>query len=178
MRLHLSVKENKGFTLAELLVTLFVLIILFTALILTFAGATNKRNMEFDARAIEGVMRDAQQRAIIQEDQAFWGIRFWNVGDPYFVLFKSNAPIFGWLYPAGSLLPEVTFVTRFPLRSNVYFIDPGIDEVKDIVFSKITGIPDPEGIPGAFENRIELSNSIGGPLGEIIAVTNNGTIRN
>jgi len=170
--------RKKGFSLIELLISVFVVAILFSATTLIFSRTNAKRNMQFDARTIEAIFRDVQQRSITQEGGAIWGIRFYSNMNSYYELFKSDNPISGALYSVETAPPAVTVVSKFQLRSKVFFVDPAPDYIKDIVFSNITGIPTPLSVPGVFENQILLSNTYGGQADELVAVTDNGTVRN
>lgn len=122
-------KLRQGFTLFEVLIVIAVMIIVASIGMLNLGGYRNIQDLESDAKLIVSFMRDAQQRAIAQEEDSQWGVNFDNksleIG--YFEVYKGTAYSAGVVYIHKSLHQEIEFTT--PTRGSA----------AEISFKKITG---------------------------------------
>ena len=127
MRIRGYPKKGNGFTLVE--------IVLVSALMVVLAGfgsiALNSflkfQELESATREVILRVRDAQQRAITQEEGSAWGIRFVNnVGSQDLYMLFQGASY------------TVPFTTTF-LHSRIEWETPPEGEVLDVAFAKISG---------------------------------------
>lgn len=115
----------KGFTLIELLITVAILAAVAVIGGINLFGYYSRQNLELTINEITALIRDAQNRSLTQQDGNEWGIRFENATQDAVKIFYATS----------------TLVSTYVLRSGVQFTDPTEDNFKDIVFSKITGLP-------------------------------------
>lgn len=94
---------------------------------LSLVNYRKNQDLGLTSGKIVSFLRDAQAKAVAQEDAQQWGVRFDNTGEGSIQLF--NGPSFD--------IAESTF--RIPRA--VQFTDPSSGNTKDVVFSKITGEP-------------------------------------
>lgn len=120
---------QKGLTLIELLIVIGILVLIGTVGIVSLSGYRSRQDLDLSARRIVNALRDAQQRAITQEAESQWGIRFQGVdsGKDLFHLFSG---------------PSFTAATStYDLPPTIEFADLGGNKTLDVVFSKLTGLP-------------------------------------
>ena len=121
---------SAGFTLAELLLVMGIIGILSTTIILNGLGYRNRQLLDGAAQQMAASIRDAQNRAITQQDGLAWGIYFNNVSttDSYTV------------FSGGSYATSANrFVTSFD--SPLTFTVPAPGTTTSIVFAQISGLP-------------------------------------
>lgn len=121
----------RGITLIELLIVLGIIAIIMSVGAVNFFGFKQKNDLDLAANQIVSVLRNAQERSRSQEDGSDWGVRFGNPisGGDFFSLFKGN------------VFSDAGVVSRINISPTVIFIDPAENSSKDVVFGKITGLP-------------------------------------
>jgi len=124
---------KQGFTLVELLITLGLIAILGTFTFISFSGYRQRQLLDETARAIVVALRDAQQRAINQQDGSDWGVHFENSvsGRDFYAVFKGST--------------YVSPVTISYLSPALEFLEPA-NGSKDVVFDKLSGVTSPTSI--------------------------------
>lgn len=116
-----------GFTLAEILIVIAVMVILASAASLSLINLKRERDLVLDVGLVAAALRDAQARSIVQEEESQWGVHFVNnpSGQDTYEIFK------------GSAYNNVSYFKK-PLHASVGFQNPGS---WDVVFNKLTGFP-------------------------------------
>ncbi len=122
--------NNNGFTLIELLLVVGITAIITSIAVFNYASVYRERILNNTQDEISSFISLAQQKAISQENASNWGIRINNV--------DSNSPNIEMFY--NSYSPS-TIVDRYNLASGLYFQIPPSGSYQDVIFSKITGIP-------------------------------------
>lgn len=121
---------QKGFTLIEIMMVLGIVIIAAMVVLTSLGQFARQRNLETSTRSLVALLRDAQNRAIGQEDGRYWGVRVENldVNDRYF------------LFNATSAIPITvnTSTTSF-LKGSAEFLEPSLNTNTTIIFDKISG---------------------------------------
>lgn len=122
----------KGLTLIELLIAVGIMTILALVTVPNLINYRRAQDLDFDAKGIVSALRDAQQRAITQENISAapeqWGVHFEDSasGQDFYEVFR------GTTYLAG------TAISKKPLKSSIEFDAP----VPPNVFLKnLTGLP-------------------------------------
>jgi len=123
--------NSKGLSLVELLIAMSIIVIIGLLIVPNLLNYRRAQDLDFDAKAIVAALRDAQQRAITQEDLApgeQWGVRFDNTisGQHFYAVFK------GTVYPG-------TTVLRKPLKSSIEFYSIPIPP--HVFLENLTGLP-------------------------------------
>jgi len=121
---------QNGFTLIELLLVLAITVIIVSVVMVNFTSIYGERILDNTQNEISSFISLAQQKAISQENAANWGIRINNI-DP-------NSPNIEMFY--NSYSPS-TVVDKYNLANELYFQTPPSGSYQDVIFSKITGIP-------------------------------------
>lgn len=118
--------SRKGFTLIEILLVMGITIIMATMGSIALNSFLKFRELESAMREVVLRVRDAQQRAITQEEGSAWGIRFINsaAGQDSYILFKGT--------------PSVPITTTI-MNARLEWEEPTINNTIDITFSKILG---------------------------------------
>ncbi len=120
----------KGFSYIELMVVIALIIIIAAGSSVTLFRFTKMREPESALRSIVAVLRDAEQRSIVQQEGMYWGVRFTNTDDrDSYVLFKSSSQ--------NGSAPIIT--TTVSMRKNLQFSAPAPTSSLVIVFDKMTG---------------------------------------
>lgn len=122
---------RKGLTLIEVLITVAVIAIIAPLAISSLFNYRRLQDLDSDVRSAVAFLRDAQQRAITQEQEMPWGVHFENpsTGSDFYQLFQGDSFVAG------------TALTKAVLRSPVDFQAPGSGAFLDVVFSQLTGTP-------------------------------------
>lgn len=113
-----------GFTLIEVLIASAFLTLAITSALFIFKNQS-LGNLESDAQIIAARLKEAQARAIAGANGSPWGIRFDNVGAPFYALFQ------GPVYAAPS--------STYYLSATVEFQVPATATSVDLVFDKLLG---------------------------------------
>lgn len=128
----------KGFTLVELLITVAVLAAVAAVAGINLFGYYSRQNLELTTEEFIALIRDAQNRSLTQQDGNAdgqgdqWGIHFENA---------ATTQDFGRLFFGSSYASSTAAATNI-LRTGIQFTDPGPGTSKDVIFSKVTGLPD------------------------------------
>src|SRR3989338_4569773 len=119
----------KGFTLIEVLLVIGVMALVVGIGFMSLSGARQTAVLDGTARHMVAVLRNAQARAIAEQAKANWGVRFAGVaaGDDYYALWSGEE--------------FVTATSTVYLSPILEFSDPVAGAVKDVRFTKLTGIP-------------------------------------
>ena len=120
--------SNKGLTLIEILISIAIISLLGTTVLLSFSGYRQRQVLESSARSLAATLRDANKKAINQDQGKEWGVHFERAlsGRDFYAIF--NGPVY------------LTPVQIVYLPSNLRFIDPASGS-KEIIFEKLTGLP-------------------------------------
>ncbi len=124
-------KKNNGFTLMELLVTMGIAVVLGSVAMSNYFSYQSTVSIDGAANELLGNLRDAQQRAISQDQQSAWGVYINAVSDDndYYELFYGNSRSTG------------TVVSKTVLPVDLEFLVPAQGSVSEINFAKSTGLP-------------------------------------
>lgn len=80
---------RKGYTLAELLIVISIVMVLALVSLASFVNRRNRSQLTTTTSAIAGLLREAQSRAVSQDSSASWGVHFENGDTPFFALFSE-----------------------------------------------------------------------------------------
>ena len=120
--------SNQGLTLIEILISIAIISLLGTTVLLSFSGYRQRQVLESSVRSLAATLRDANKKAINQDQGKEWGVHFERAlsGRDFYAIF--NGPVY--------LTPVQIVYLPFALR----FIDPASGS-KEIIFEKLTGLP-------------------------------------
>jgi len=124
-----SRRRRAGFTLIETLIVATLGIILAGAIFIGLTSQNANQDLDLAATSLVSSLRNAQERSRGQEASTSWGIYLDNPAGArdYYALFS------------GSSFISATSTVYLPLT--VEFSDPASGANKEIVFSKLTGLP-------------------------------------
>lgn len=124
-------KNQEGFTLYELLITVAVLAIIVTAAGINLIGYKSRHSFELDSENIVNAIRNAQDRAILGDQGSAWGVTFVNnvSEDDYYEVFSGSS------YTAQNV------VMHEGLNFSSEFQVPASGASSTISFAPISGIP-------------------------------------
>ncbi|MEK7554637.1 MAG: type II secretion system protein [Patescibacteria group bacterium] len=171
----------KGFTLIEMLITITVFSIITAVVGLSLFGFKRKQDLESEKVRITAALNEARQRATTNEGGKRFGVRITkNANNEFYDVVELLPGRSGGCYSDPDNAPPVTMVQRYQLRGSVDFIQPAGSGIWDIVFSPLSGIPDPLAGPVCHDNEVTIS--ISGSLDPLdqrrIIVNDSGTIIN
>lgn len=120
--------QGEGFTLLEILLVVGILVVISTISFSTYTGYRTNVEAGEEINKIRSILRNAQGKAIVFEQNSQWGVRFSNpvAGDPIYELFRGSS------YP-GTIQETVYLSSRF------LFLAPTSGAVQDIIFEKRSG---------------------------------------
>jgi len=102
-------------------------------------GYLGSQNLESETRAIIALMRDAQSKAMGQDNESRWGVYLTNnagsVRDSY-AIFQADETLVSSSTYIG--IPGTVLENR-TMRSNVEFVNPATTTA--ILFAKVSGLP-------------------------------------
>lgn len=124
-------EEKKSFTLYELLITVSILAIVVTTASINLIGYKSRHSFELDSENIVNVIRNTQDRAVLGEGGASWGVVFMNneLENDYMEIFS------------GSTYASSTVVLHEALSSVSNFQAPVDGASTTIIFSALSGAP-------------------------------------
>jgi len=125
-------KNNKGFTLIEILAVIFVMVFLISAGIVSYRSFEKSTELENTSQNIISVLKLAQTKTTASEDASQYGIHFES--DKY-ILFKGN------IYQAES---EDNKTYNISNRLEIYNINFS-EESSDVIFQRISGATEQNG---------------------------------
>lgn len=121
---------KKGFSLLELMVVLGIIILASSYSWLYLGNFTKERQLKLANESSAAVLRDAQQRSLMQENGKYWGVKFENLTTQNrYSLFNAN----------DTFLSGFATTTTVYLRSGLQFLQPLPANSITILFDKITG---------------------------------------
>lgn len=82
---------KKGYTLAEMLIVLGIIVILALVSMTSFVTRRNQSQLTSTAATMAALLREAQSRSVAQASSTSWGVHFENSTNtsPFFALFAS-----------------------------------------------------------------------------------------
>lgn len=154
----------KGFSLIELLIVVAILALITASGGLVLFNYANRWNLENAVVEIVALIRDAQNRSLSQQDGNGdnqgdqWGIHFENGAEDSVKVFS------------GSSYSSARVATTYVLRPGLKFDIPLNGQSKDVIFSRVSGLPD-----NPFTVKISLSGD--SAIFTEIFINSNGTIQ-
>lgn len=124
----LKFNRAKGFTLIELLIVIGITIAISGVGISSYINQKRAKSLDFMAQEIVGYLRYAQQKSMVQEDGAQWGVHFENPtsGDDFYALYTGSS------YTSAE-------ETRY-LLEGIEFQTPASGNSVDMSYEKLTGL--------------------------------------
>lgn len=146
---------RKGFTLAELLITIGIVVVFSMVAMASFVGRRNRSQLTTTMSAAAGMVREAQSRSASQSLDSAWGVRFSNTTPAFFALYygtyststvASYYPLPSWVAYDTSVIAagryaEANFSQISGLASGsstvkIYLVqDPGVSSTLSIASS-------------------------------------------
>jgi prepilin-type N-terminal cleavage/methylation domain-containing protein len=123
--------KNKGFTLVELLVVMGITVVLGGVAMSNYFNYQSSVTLDGAAEELLGTLRDAQQRAISQDQQLAWGV-YIDTADgenDYYEPYSGDSRVTG------------TPLSRITLAEGLVFLVPSQGINKEVHFAKSTGLP-------------------------------------
>lgn len=122
-------KLQKGFTLAELIISIAIITVISAIGFANLGGRRDKQEVNLEAEKIVAYLREARERSIAGQDNSSWGIYFVNVanGNDYYNLFK------------GLSFSSDTIVETHFLSPKVQLLIPPVNSTTDVIFNKELG---------------------------------------
>lgn len=118
----------KAFTLAEMLIVIFVFLAIGSLFFYRFLNISLDYNyLKTDMEIIQEVLMKAKQKSILAENNLSWGVYFENTTTDKFYLFWGNK------FSTSSIFEQ------YLLNSNNKFISPQEGSSTEVVFSKFSG---------------------------------------
>ncbi|MFA5099041.1 MAG: type II secretion system protein [Candidatus Paceibacterota bacterium] len=148
-----------AFTLVELIVSVGVVIVLFSVGVISLVNYRNSQEVVSEGQKIVSALRSAQNNSLSQEGGTNWGVYFENTSEngAFYVVFSGPA------YSA------TTTYSKNVLSSNVKFDLPASQSSSSVIFAPVTGLPG-----AGLTIRISLKNNPG--VVNTITVYANGVI--
>ena len=120
-----------AFTLAELLITMGILVIIASTGFVYLGGYRRTAEIDSALQKMVSFTREAQMRAKTGQDGVAWGIRWENplAGEDFYALFKET-------YASTNTIEIIK------LGNAIEFTDPSASNYYDVIFQRVTGNPD------------------------------------
>jgi len=121
--------KTKGTAIVEILLAVGIIVTLSIAAVSYYSSQQRIKTLENATVLIVNHLRYSQQKAITQEENSSWGVRFENPagsGNDFYGLFKGT-----------SYTPPPR--ERMKLTESLEFTDPADNSGKNIVFEALTG---------------------------------------
>lgn len=152
-----SFKENRGFTLFEFMIVTVIMSVLAAIIISNFILLQKKSNLDSSIKEFAGVLRLAQNNALLSKDGNPYGVYI----DPQF----SNKYV---------LFKGISYSARDTSADQIYFLPNTMEFIiiggSSIIFDKLTG--EVQGGPYSVSVRLKADTS----QIKTVYVTNSGTI--
>ena len=139
-------KYSLGFTLAELLITMAILIIIASTGFVYLGSYRRTAEIDSALQKMVSFTREAQARAKAGQDGVAWGIRWDNplAGEDFYVLFKDTY--------ASTNTTQIIY-----LGNSIEFSNPSTSNNYEVIFQRITGNPDVTSTSITITSRIDSS---------------------
>ncbi len=168
--------DSKGITLIELLIVMGIMGIIMGITSLYFSQYKGSQDLDSDLKRVVAVFRDAEERAITQENSLRWGVRLVNNTTPpdFFYLISASDTLLSSEGPGtGSV---ATLITTYPFETTVEINSGNLanGSYRDFIFEKRTGElvnPPPPITPNLILDRISNTADT-----RTITVNANGTV--
>ncbi|MEW5805295.1 MAG: type II secretion system protein [Patescibacteria group bacterium] len=155
--IHYSLFRGKAaFMLIELIVTLLVLSVLATIGVATYSNSYRQSVLKNSFEEIIFLIRLAQQESVSQKEGNAWGVRLdnTNTSSPFVAVFSSTY--------APANVKEY-----YSLPNQVKFQTPSAGNYDEVLFQKLTGLPDASStielvLSGSSQVKTIVINSAGG----------------
>ena len=122
--------SRQGLTIVELLVVLGVTVVFLVIGLPNLVPYRGNQRLSLATDELRTIIQSTQHRAMTQEDNRPWGIRFVSATtSPSYIVFSGPS------YASG------TVYRTYDLRRGVSFSDPAVGAYRDIVFATLTGTP-------------------------------------
>ena len=120
---------RNGYTFAELLIVIAIMIILSLVSFANFVSRRNHSSLTSTASAMAGLLREAQGRAMAQASSTSWGVHFENGTPAFFALFSVP-------YASSSL------AGYYSLPAFVQYASSSIAQgsYAEVIFSQLSGV--------------------------------------
>lgn len=143
-----NMKSRKGFSYAELMVVLVLVVITSLGTTLSLIRFYRAQEPKIAVRAMAAVLRDAAQRSASQEGGRYWGVRFDNIAgrDRYVLFSASSTSLTGYATSSVTYMGAATVFSE-PIASST------------IVFDKLTGNALITGCPSVASSTITVGSS-------------------
>lgn len=159
---------RRGFTLIELVITITIMAIVGLVVFLNLSGGKNQNDLNDTTNNVIAVLRQAQSKAVSQDQDAAWGIHFSNVTGtaPYYSLFSGSFYASGTVTARYPLPPTVAYNTAtLPVGSSI-----------NVIFSPISGVASASDIGLSLSTNPSVNEYISvNDIGQV-SVCNNGTL--
>jgi len=122
-----------SFTLVELLIVISISVILVSASLSLYTFFSHQ-NLDLTRDEIMAVLKETQNRAILGydgdgDDQSDnWGVHFENSSTDYYKVFYNS-------------FTSSSTVSSYNLKRGVIYLSPSEGQSKEVIFSRITGLP-------------------------------------
>lgn len=128
----MTAAKKQGFSLFETVIVIGIAAIISGVAFLNFFGVRANKELRLKADELVGYLRNAQQRSISQDQSSQWGVHLdaSAVDSDFYVIF------YGVDYAGGVKISTIS------LGPAVQFSDPAQGTSKDVIFSKVSGLPD------------------------------------
>lgn len=149
-------RHYSAFSLIELVLSLMVLAILASIGIVSYSNSYRQNVLKTTAEEIVSLIRLAQQESISQRQGNVWGVRFDNTN-----------PSAGFVAVFSNTYAPANLVERYSLPFQVRFQTPPVGSYQEIIFQKLTGLPNATAtveliLAGSSQTRVISINSLGG----------------
>lgn len=126
-------QTREGVTLAELVITLAIMVILMGVFAIGFLKQQGRKTLDVTVRHVAALLREAEMRSVAREGGVGWGVHLENsAAAPTYALFSgSYSP--STVQKKYALPPMVAYATSSP--------DIPVGSSLDITFAQSTGIP-------------------------------------
>ncbi len=153
-------KQRNGFTVVELMVIIGLMAIIATFAFSQLSGRRGSLDLSTTTQKITTALKDAQTKAITNERESDWGVRFVNNGNG-----NSFFAVYAQSYQTS------TVVIRYGLPATVSYETSTVasNSFRDIIFYRLSGNP-------SASTTITIKSTIDGIGSSTVRVASSGLI--